>query len=627
MREAPDGWTILAATGRSGLPGSPGIGTGIPGRCPGRVASVSECPVGALPGREAPVRVGRFRSQDGRGSGVTSMVVRMPSRSISRRKVFPVERRGARSFSESSPKGAPPARQEPFGPQYLRWCAGSPAAERPGSPCPAAALESATSLHGAENRRALARGTGGDDLMRDRIVLRPGRATFAMAVLIAVAPVAIAEARAERTRGEALLDEIHQAYQVPQDSAYRLFRQPQPPPQPAMAGPIPEYAEAGRLVLVQDGSSPVIEIIQASIDVVDVLVVVSDSVYLDNLIRALTAVGLNENLKSGRIEILEVETESIWIRDYGPIFARDVEGEILALDSSYISRLPWSLERQYDDIVPVFLVPELGLRTLRPPLILDGGNFAADSQGHCFTSTSTLIDNAGRRDRVDEVMKTYFGCRDVTYLEPLPGPTIKHIDMFFRVASDGTYLLGEYRHVPEILSSRSWYQEEAARRMDRNLKALAAASKARGGSVRILKAPMPDIYRIDDLVNADALMDDLAADVESGDEGAQKRFDLFKKWSEESREKFYIEAQRESPPYDYPTFMNFVHLRGKKREVILLPSYSKELTEGADPATFRKILRQAYPSAEIREIDSDNLIDRQGALHCVTLVVPSIAGR
>lgn len=453
--------------------------------------------------------------------------------------------------------------------------------------------------------------------MRSRLKL----AVTLLAVALTAGPVFPVDEETG-TRRQRVLSEIHKAYQVPQDATYRLFRQPQPPPEPPIAGPVPEFTEAARLIVVQDGSSPVTEIVQATVDVTSVLVVVSDSVYLGNLIKNLRAAGLGPHLESRRIEVLEVETESIWIRDYGPVFARNDAGELVAVDSSYISRLPWGLERKYDDIVPVFLGHSLSVPTLRPPLILDGGNFATDSDRHCFTSTSTLLDNAGRRDWVDEVMAAYFGCRDVTYLEPLPGPTIKHIDMFFRVASDDTWLLGRYRPVEEIRTPRSFYQDEAGRRMERNMEVLAAAAGRLGRPVKILRVPMPDVYRIDDMVNAQALLEELKEDMEGGDTFAGERLDRLTQWSESKPEKFYVEAQRESPPFVYPTYLNYVHLVGKDKQAVLLPAYTEEITDGADPKEVRKILRQAYPTAEIRDIPSDELIDRQGALHCITVVVP-----
>src|SRR5215470_13480654 len=127
-----------------------------------------------------------------------------------------------------------------------------------------------------------------------------------------------------------------------------------------------------------------------------------------------------------------------WVRDYGPFFGSDKAGNLYLLDTMYydVRAQNEQTERSNDDLIPYFILDfirgeNINPRSLRPPLILDGGDFFTDGEGVCFTSTETLLRNGSNKEDMNMLFKLYFGCMRTIYLRPLPGPTVKHVDMFF----------------------------------------------------------------------------------------------------------------------------------------------------------------------------------------------------
>lgn len=267
-----------------------------------------------------------------------------------------------------------------------------------------------------------------------------------------------------------------------------------------------------------------------------------------------------ELLNSPNLKFIQIPVNTIWLRDYGPIFVRDANNHIICVDSRYhtsresleekqsreraeqlleamkvilYAQLPKSkgdeagkqnesnLEgRLLDDISPSILAARLRqqkgrslsaypLSVVRPPLALSGGDFMTDGRGNGFTSTSTLALNGGSIDSVNLLFKEYFGVNKMLYLQPLPGSTVKHIDMFFKVVSPEIILIGKYEtkgNNPTI----SPLQAEAQKTLDYNLRLLKSFYQRKGkavnvisngfsgiqkGKVNIICIPMPDLSR------------------------------------------------------------------------------------------------------------------------------------
>lgn len=237
-------------------------------------------------------------------------------------------------------------------------------------------------------------------------------------------------------------------------------------------------------------------------------------------------------LSSKRIQFVQVPVRTKWVRDYGPIFVKDSNRQIIVVDPRYeterqsleqsreLARMKGLLKgllkqqqlndtklkkgmpefdtgesgkveaeasvyretRLFDDVSPSLLAAHLRQRNkdsllpypinvVRPPLALAGGDFFTDGKGVGFTSTETLRSNGGNVELVNHVFREYFGIKDVVYLQPLPGSTVKHIDMFFKPVTDKILLLGKFEG-PGVGAYASNLQAEAQRVLSYNLRIL-----------------------------------------------------------------------------------------------------------------------------------------------------------
>ena len=75
---------------------------------------------------------------------------------------------------------------------------------------------------------------------------------------------------------------------------------------------------------------------------------------------------------------------------------------------------------------------------------LDGGNLLKLEDGRCLTTRVLLSRNKDQNVNLDEELQKIAGCKNVTFLDPLPGPVIEHIDMFALPAGGKRILLASY---------------------------------------------------------------------------------------------------------------------------------------------------------------------------------------
>jgi agmatine/peptidylarginine deiminase len=249
-------------------------------------------------------------------------------------------------------------------------------------------------------------------------------------------------------------------------------------------------------------------------------------------------------LDSNNIQFVQVPVKTKWVRDYGPIFVRSIDGQIFCLDARYntdrvsledkrLQNLFESIrkndpqkaeqkqqdDRLDDDVSPSFLAERLRqkrgrfllpnpVNIARPPIDLAGGDFFTDGNGIGFTSTNMLQSNGGDTGLLNLVFKEYFGPNDMVYLHPLPGKTAPHIDMFFKVVSPEILLLGQF--APSNANTTGTLQTEAQRTMEQDLKVLkdfyekrrvkvnvvsTETDEIQKNAVNIVRVPMPDLLR------------------------------------------------------------------------------------------------------------------------------------
>ena len=151
------------------------------------------------------------------------------------------------------------------------------------------------------------------------------------------------------------------------------------------------------------------------------------------------------------VELVHTSLSSSWIRDFGPMMVRGLDGQHAIIDTRYAGdddedRVPSEVARE--------LWPHLPLISLDLPL--DGGNLLADGTGLCVTTfghelafgsvdeSMASAENANDIDLMKALVRQYLGCHEVVVVPPLWGEPTEHADMFMSFTAPREAIVGEY---------------------------------------------------------------------------------------------------------------------------------------------------------------------------------------
>lgn len=133
-----------------------------------------------------------------------------------------------------------------------------------------------------------------------------------------------------------------------------------------------------------------------------------------------------------RVHFLVHPLDSMWIRDFGPIFIRRSDGTGSIVDTYYSARDELG-PRPLDDQFPLVLANALGLQCSYVPIALEGGNLVHNGNGLGVSSLKLLDRNRFRKFSGEEftgLMNTYFSLKTLTLVPSIPGEQTGHADMF-----------------------------------------------------------------------------------------------------------------------------------------------------------------------------------------------------
>lgn len=138
-----------------------------------------------------------------------------------------------------------------------------------------------------------------------------------------------------------------------------------------------------------------------------------------------------------RVVFIEAETDTVWMRDYGPVFVEQ-GGRTVAIDADYL------VDCLEDEALPTRTYQRLGASAvLRSPVQMMGGSLLTDGAGTCFTTPALAEANGVTDWDADGGLRRWYGCQQVLSLPELTGGAIDHIDLMLSVAGPHTLLLGE----------------------------------------------------------------------------------------------------------------------------------------------------------------------------------------
>jgi len=264
-------------------------------------------------------------------------------------------------------------------------------------------------------------------------------------------------------------------------------------------------------------------------------------------------------LPADAVTFLIQSAESMWVRDFGPLFVQRLDGRPAVVDLDRFDDVIPEVYWQGDGSIPRRVGPQLDLPVVSVSLCLDGGNLLSNGDGLAVTSTSVLDDNEDRGFSEPDIRSTlacFFGVRDWVCLRPLIDEPTGHVDMFLTFLAPDVAVVGRYdpKHDPVNAAI-----------LDEAAELLAGRDTARG-PMRVYRIPMP----------------------------ARK----------DGEEAWY-------------TYTNII-LTNKR---VLVPTYrgADPEVEAAALALYRRLL----PDRTVIGINADSLAPLGGTLHCVSMHVPS----
>ena len=187
----------------------------------------------------------------------------------------------------------------------------------------------------------------------------------------------------------------------------------------------------------------------------------------------------DNDLPTDILHIAEVQHDTMWARDYGPIVAMSQNREAVFVDAFY------SIDRTCDDATPAALARLLGKATIEIPLRIDGGNLLFNGSGLAITTerfwkdnTELDVDDGKTLDALNQA----YGIKRLVTLEPLFEEPTGHVDMFATFVSRKTVVVGKYDPNVDPINAEI---------LDRNAEALASVVLP-DGPLRVVRIPMPE---------------------------------------------------------------------------------------------------------------------------------------
>lgn len=196
------------------------------------------------------------------------------------------------------------------------------------------------------------------------------------------------------------------------------------------------------------------------------------------------------------VRVVEIETDDAWLRDTGPTFVVDGDGNRRGVDWRFNAwgghdgglYAPWDR----DDRVAAKVLEIEGADRYRAPIVLEGGAIHVDGEGTVLTTEQCLL-NRNRnpehsREEIERILLDYLGAERVVWLGEgvFEDETDGHVDNLACFARPGRVLL-------------SWTDDEddPQHRISRDARErLEGATDARGRTLEVVPLPSPGPLRI-----------------------------------------------------------------------------------------------------------------------------------
>ena len=186
-------------------------------------------------------------------------------------------------------------------------------------------------------------------------------------------------------------------------------------------------------------------------------------------------------IPGSRVQLMEVPTNTAWIRDFGPVSVQSSTGQTAWVDLN-LSNFE-TVTRFQNDEIPRILAADFEVPLITSPLSLEGGEFVTNGDGIALVSDRFLERNdelGFAKTEILGTLKRLFGVNQTVALAPLIGEDTKHIDWFVTFPKPDVVVVGEYGSE----------DTENQKLLDRTANKLVGLRTA-AGSLRVVRIPMP----------------------------------------------------------------------------------------------------------------------------------------
>ncbi|WP_444910578.1 agmatine deiminase family protein [Microbulbifer sp. TRSA005] len=273
---------------------------------------------------------------------------------------------------------------------------------------------------------------------------------------------------------------------------------------------------------------------------------------------------LARRLMGDKIELVVCPLDDLWIRDTGPVFIVNENGDKAAIDFNFNG---WGEKQDFDNDAEVaaFTAQSAGVPSIQTNLILEGGGIEVDGYGTAIITESCVLNdnrNPGvSKQQCERELKQLLGLEKIIWLPGIKDMDITdgHTDFYARFVHPGVVVAG-YDPDPNSF-------DHAVTK--RHLEILRSVTDASGRELEVIVLEAPSIVR--------------------------ERFDN----------------------RDFAAgYINFYVCNG----AVIAPEFGDHY---ADASAKRK-LQRAFPNRDIIQINIDGIAAGGGGIHCTTQQEPEI---
>ena len=186
------------------------------------------------------------------------------------------------------------------------------------------------------------------------------------------------------------------------------------------------------------------------------------------------------------IELIEFQMNDLWIRDTGPAFVINNNGDQAAINFNFNG---WGEDQafEYDALVADFVATTAGVKSTQSSLVLEGGCFELDGQGTAIMTESCILNDnrnpSKSKAQVEEELKALLGLDKIIWLQGIKGKDITdgHTDFYARFAKPGVVVVSR-----DI--DRSSYDYKITRQ---NIDILSSSTDAQGKPIELVILDTP----------------------------------------------------------------------------------------------------------------------------------------